>query len=822
MMLPLLLQTGPEETALRFRSLPPMWLLFMVMLPAIILFVWWIYRREGQTATSTGRRVLAVMRIMAITLILLLVFQPYAETSVKKLVKSHLVVLLDTSASMEFSDTYSDSGKAGKTSEAAGLGGASPSTVSRIDLAKGALTNRGKKIIERLAGKFHLHFYTFDAETVLRFSASELEEGSDTTDLLSERIRAIRATGAWTFLGGSVSQVIEEFRLRDEPLAGVVILTDGRQNGGTVGPLVAARKAAEAQPRVPLYVVGIGDPDLPRNLHVANLRAKEVVLRGDDVTFEFTLTNKGFAGELVTATLESIDEEGNRIDELDLKNADVVVDEEGVEQAVRVSHRFEVRGFYTVRIGIPVQPGEKIENDNFIVHHIQVVDKKIKVLYVEGYPRWEYRFLKDALTRDTETILAHVVNLDADSSVVQPYSDSPGWKPRQRFPRTREELFEYHVVIFGDVDWTRLGEGNEELSKEMLANVKSFVDEGGGFIMIAGPYDSPRSYRSTDLRDILPVELSREEEWGAYIDPTRSFNLRLTDEGRRHPIMQLETDPKVSAALWEEEKFSAQFWYYPVTRAKVPPAIVLAEHSGEHNRNTFGPHVLMAVMPYGKGLSLFLGVDELWRLRWATGSRYHYRFYGEAIRMLATYKLLGGNIRFKIFTDRNRYFVGDTVEITADVYDRDFEAASEDTQTVTIRFPDGEEEERKLVLDPESPGRYRLAVTVHQEGTYRISADPGDGEGEIAKKLFKVEYSTEEMKNPLIDLDTLSGMARESGGRFFPLYELASIPDVVASKSVYVSSEVRSEDLWDDLWVLFLFTGLLGAEWLLRKRYRLL
>jgi len=522
-------------------------------------------------------------------------------------------------------------------------------------------------------------------------------------------------------------------------------------------------------------------------------------------------------------TLETLDDDGKPAERLDLRNAEVVVDEEGVEQAIRVSHKFEEKGAYTLRIGIPVLPGEKIENDNFLIHHIQVVDTKIRVLYVEGYPRWEYRFLKDSLTRDTETVLAHVINLDADPSVVQPFTLAPGWKPRQRFPETREELFQYHVVIFGDVDWRRLSwDGDEEKSKEYLKNLKDFVDEGGGFVMIAGPYDSPRSYYTTDIRDILPVELLRDVDSTGFVDETTSFNIRLTEEGRRHPIMQLHPDPLVSAELWQEEKFSAQFWYYPVTRAKVPPAVVLAEHSGEHNRNTFGPHVLIATMPYGKGQTLYLGVDELWRLRWNVGSEYHYRFYGEAIRLLATYKLLGGNLRTKIFTDRNRYFVGDTVEITADVYDRDFEPATDETKVVTIRLPNGEEEDREMALDPESPGKYRLAVSVYQEGTYRITADPGEEEEEAAQKLFKVEYSTEEMKNPLIDLESMTGMARESGGTFFPLYRIGEVPAAIPAMSVYVASEVRSEDLWDDTWILFLFTGLLACEWLLRKRYRLL
>jgi hypothetical protein len=714
---PVLLAAGAEETSLRFKSMPPLWILIMVVLPAVAAIVWWIYRREGDTATVRSKRLLSVLRVAAIVFILLLLFQPYAETSVRKLVKSHLVVLIDTSASMGFIDTYTDADKAERTRRAANLGLAAPSSVPRLELVKGLLTNPDVRLLEQFADQFHLHLYTFDADTALMYSSSEARIGEEeTSEALGQRVRALAAVGAYTFLGSAVSDILEEFRLRDEPLAGIVVFTDGRPSppgGGPVKPVEAARKAAAAEPAVPLFLVGVGDPDLPRNIHVANLRAKEVVLFGDDASFEFTVTHKGFAGEAVVAILEELGPEGDVVEELDLKGADIVLEEEDEEQTVRVMHRFKRPGFHTVRVGIPVQRGEKIENDNFLVHHIRVVDKKIKVLYVEGYPRWEYRFLKNALTRDTETILAHVINLDADpEGVVQPFSDAPGWGPRYSFPETKEELYEYDVLIFGDVDWKRLVPDDEQRSKEILASVKQFVDDGGGFIMIAGPYDSPGSYRNTEIGDVLPVVLSLNEELNAHQDPTRSFNFDLTEAGKKHPIMQLEDDPASSASIWEEDRFSAQFWYYPVEKAKAPPATtVLAVHPGEYNRNKFGQHVLLATMDYGKGRTLFIAVDELWRLRWSFGDLYHYRFYGEAIRMLATYKLLRGTKRFKIFTDNSRYFVGDPVTISAVVYDRDFRPSTEEVQTVTIRFPDGLTQNIDLRLLPDDPGNYRHTVT---------------------------------------------------------------------------------------------------------------
>ncbi|MHC4859508.1 MAG: hypothetical protein ACYTDY_05390, partial [Planctomycetota bacterium] len=239
-------------------------------------------------------------------------------------------------------------------------------------------------------------------------------------------------------------------------------------------------------------------------------------------------------------------------------------------------------------------------------------------------------------------------------------------------------------------------------------------------------------------------------------------------------------------------------------------------------RNKFGKHVIIATMEYGKGRTLFVGVDELWRLRWSFGDRYHYRFYGEAIRLLATYKLLRGTKRFKIFTDNSRYFVGDPVTISAVVFDRDFQPATDEKQTVTIRFPDGLTQDIDLSLVPDDPGNYRHTVTVNREGTYSITAPVPEGEEERPGTLFEVEYSTEEMRNPLIDLETMQSMARESGGELVAIYSVGGLPEQIPPKSVYVSSEIRSEDLWDDWWVLLVFTGLLASEWLVRKRYRLL
>jgi len=325
---------------------------------------------------------------------------------------------------------------------------------------------------------------------------------------------------------------------------------------------------------------------------------------------------------------------------------------------------------------------------------------------------------------------------------------------------------------------------------------------------------------------LLPVVIDRTaENVDPSIDTTRGFGFRITPEGERSPLMNIAGDPETSKRLWENEPTWRQDWSYPALRAKTL-ARVLAESDHPRHENKFGRRPLIATMLYGRGRVLYVGVDELWRMRREAGDRYFYRFYGEAVRHLATYKLLGGNTRFKILTDRDSYALDDPVRVTLDVLDRDYNPSAEPAQTIQLDMPGDAPGTREVVdlsvaaAGQEEPGVFRRTIVPTRPGQYRLSAAARAPGEEPAEKLFSVVRSSLEGRDLLLDEPSLRSLSDTSaGGRFLHLWELPQLSPPKRSKPV--PTDVRPDDLWDNGWTILVALVLLGTEWLLRKRYQL-
>ena len=830
---PLTLLAETTRSELRWHALPPAWVLVLIVIPLVALIGWWGYRNESDL--TRGRRLLlGGLRAAALLFFLLVFFGPYMELSEMQTVRAHLVVLVDSSDSMSTQDDY-ETADAAAMAQATGLPQNELVARSRLELARAVLTNADSGLLERWTDDFRVHVFSFGSQLTAVAStgdetAADAEiEGPDAlsaADRLRKGLAGVHAGEPSTRLGQAVGSVLDTFRLRDEPVAGVIVLSDGQDNAGAPSPLLAGRRAGSLN--VPVFAVGVGDPRSPRNINVANLRAKEVVLARDTALFEFSVRGKGFEGRPARVEMQRLGADDEPTGpKLAIAPDAIVLAGGDEEQQVKVTHTFVRPGTYALRLGVPPQPEERITSDNWVTHTIRVIDRKIKVLYVEGPPRWEFNYLSNALTRDHDTMLVHTLLLGGDPDTPQRATRSPGWDSldfSQGVP-DREQLFEYDVIILGDVEPYSLGPSPAD-AERAWQNIHEFVEKGGGLVMLSGVRYNPSRYRDTPLSALLPVVIDRTaENTDPEIDSATGFGFRVTPEGERSPLMNVAGDPEVSKRLWETDPDWRQYTSYPTLRAKTLARVLAVSDHPRHD-NKFGPRPLIATMLYGRGRVLFVGVEELWRLRREAGDRYFYRFYGEAVRFLATYKLQGGNKRFKILTDRDSYALDDPVRVTLDVLDRDFNPSAEPSQTLQLDMPGnvpGTREQVELTVPnagAELPGVFLRTIVPTRAGQYRLSAEtkvPGE---EPAEKLFSVVRSSLEGRDLLLDEATLRSVAEtSSAGRYLHLWDLPQLAPPRRSKPV--PTDVRPDDIWDSSWTLMLALGLLGTEWLLRKRYQL-
>jgi hypothetical protein len=830
----------PIGAALRWESLPPPWVLALVLLPAAVLLVALAYRRED---LSPGKRaVLAGLRLATLAAAVLLLFGPFLEREIRRKVRSHVVVLLDTSASMAVADEP-DPGNAAALSAATGIPATALGKTSRLDLARRALLEGGPDApLERLRRKFVTHVYAFAGEPRTLWAEDEAREDRPASGL-RDALGSLRADGASTRLGDSVLATLEDFRLRgqEEPLAGVVVLSDGRQTSGVRTPREAGEAARNFLPRggaaargVPVIAIVAGDPSSSRNVQVRNLVAPEVVLARDDASFEFDVVSKGFEGERAVLRLQFVDPAlGNET----LVPGEVVLRSGEAGERVRTRHRFDRPGIFRLKVGVPPLPGERVAEDNWIDHVVRVVDRKVRVLYVDGRPRREWESLQRALTRDSETMLVHTVNLESGASIPQPRTDAPGWPAMagNRFPTTRQEIFGYDVIVLGDADWRRLADTPEE-AQARLQDLRDFVEAGGGLLLIAGEFYQPLDYRRTALAELLPVIVDPDEVARTRTRGETDFNPRLTPEGRESPLFRIDEDPERSRALWETMVRWKQWWYFPARRAATG-ARVLAVHprggdgDGSVHGNRHGPHVLAAVKGFGLGRVLWIGMDELWRMRYGVGDQFYYAFYAKAMRYLAAYRLLGGNRRVKIHPERQVYHLDETVGITAHVVGEDFRPPSpieKPKVAAILTLPDRSERTLDLlpVAQPEGEkplGLYRATFPAVPAGAWTVAPDPAEVPGEEPDaKSFSVQASAEEQKDPSVDEEALRLLATASGGKVLALTEAREAADALKGRETTVPVEARPDPLAERWWIPVLLTCLLAAEWMLRKRWRLL
>jgi hypothetical protein len=760
----------------------------------------WLYRREG----PLGFPVKVTLAALRITLVLLTVFMlSEAVLSVERTGLPYFVVMVDDSSSAQVADQYANA----KTRAVLAELSRPPvkekekekekpkQEPSRLAIAQGWLGQDDTKVLRTLQkqNKVRLYLVSSSARPL-----AEIDKPEDVGPAL-EKLRSVEANGGQTRLGEGVRQVLTE--LRGAPPSAILLLTDGQTTDGE-----SLAKAAEFASRkgVPIYTIGLGNPEPARDLELTDLLVEDVVFVEDLVRFQAKLVAHGFGGQEVVVKLKekdrtSADPKAMR----DLESIRVQVSPDGQSQRIEIGHRPRETGEITYVIEVDPQPRELQTENNRIERTVNVRKEKLKVLFIDGEPRYEYRYLKNYLERE-ETIDLSVVLLSSDPE----YSEQDR-SALPTFPAAKDELFGFDVVLVGDAD-------PSFLSVSQMQNLSEFVTEkGGGILFIAGEGFDPLSYRGTPLELLLPIELGEARNPTAIGGAIGAFRPELTVEGRSSPIFRFGDDEATSAQLWQN--LPELFWYLEAPRKK-PAALVLAEHPTQSGSDGKLPIFLYQFV--GSGKSMLNAVDDTWRWRFRVGDRYFGRFWIQTIRFLARSKLLGQR-QAEVQTDRRRYQRNQPIQIRVRFPNPGIAPTGGE---VSVQVDQKGHGSHRLTLKP-SPGSRNLfegALPQAPEGDYEVRLLPPPVlDGPLAATTFRVEPPAGEMERIPMNEPELNRAATLSGGKFYTPETTARLLDELPRPQKVPLDTDPPIPLWNTWVVLGLFLAVITAEWLLRKRKQL-
>lgn len=738
----------------------------------------WAFR-PGAALAGPRRWVLLALRVLLSLLLFALLLRPSLVLHVEGAVRQTLALLLDSSASMNLRDPRPAAADATRATALLGRPAPPGAWASRAELGRAALTNRAFDLLPRLARDFDLRAFRFDAS----LHEVPVAATNDPARFAAELTAAWPADVPRTSVGGGIREALE--RQRGRPLGGLVLFTDGQDNAGPA-PRAAADLAREAG--VPLYTVGLGLP-APRDLILAALDAQDVAFARDEVAVRATVRAQGFVGETARVVL-SVD--GSPVDERPVALST------NAETVVTLRFTPPAAGDFELTVEVEPRPDEILAGNNTRRQRLRVTDQKIRVLFLEQSPRWEFRYLQALLLRDPHVELKCVL-FDADAAVARG-PDSP-YLPG--FPARRDELLRYDLVLFGDVD-------PRNFTPAQLENVADFVSRyGGSLVMVAGRRFSPAAYVDSPLAGLLPVAPAERGPAAEAEDFTTSVPLALTAAGRLSPLLRLvDDDDDANAEKWAT--LPPVYWVAPVAGAK-PGAQVLVTAGGDAD----GAPVI-ALQTYGAGQAMFIGTDNTWRWRRNEGDRFHVAFWGRVIQRLALQHLLGGGRRQQVTLDRAEAAPGERIAVTARLFDEAFEPVAEPAAEVTLKprgtAPDARPVSVTLRAVPGQPGIFQGEFTAPTPGPWHVFAGEGAGGGadlEVTEAAFEAGATG-------LDEALLRELAATAGGAYLREDEVVRLPDLARARTPRVRSTL-DVDLWaSPLWFLLIVLAA-GAEWALRR-----
>jgi hypothetical protein len=743
----------------------PAWAWALLVLAAALLAGWSYARLSGRRSL---RGVLAGVRLLVVLLVLIVISGPMLELPRESVELDWVMLLADRSASMNIADATA------------------PSRVNRVsrDEQLQSVVTDNEATFRGLADQREVRWLGFHSGTF----------GLEAADGPSP-IALGPAEGARTNLNRAVEEALQRAAAR--PVSGLVVFSDGRTNDPPTRSLLR-RLQAEA---IPVFVVPLGSAEPMGDLAIRRAEGPRRAFVRDKVPVVVELDRFGSAVARMGAVVKLVDDSsGQTLDEVELPPGDL-------REELTLIAEPEMTGETSWSVVVETGEPDLVPTNNTKSLLIDLVDRPLRVLYVEGYPRWEYRYLKNLLVRE-ESIESSVMLLSADRDFAQ-----EGNQPISRLPRSPEEFAQFDVVVLGDAP-------GSFFSPDQLEMIRAHVAErGAGLLWIGGERATPLTYAGTVLADLLPMRGSLK-----LLPVDGPVNMVPTALAERRGVLRVTLDDE--ALGWPEELrdpsygWSQLYYAQSIEPARLKPTAEVLAQTASPVDGIERP--LVTMIRYGAGQSIYVATDEIWRWRYGRGERLPDQFWIQMIRMLGRESLITAEDRALLRVSPRRLAVNQPLRVVLQIVDARLLEARRAGVEAVLETADGDpiaQLELRRLADAEDEFAATYLPEVTGDLRVRVS-DPSLQEVSLSVPV-EVFAPDDEMRRPETDHATLQELADLTGGAVLAPEQVSELPELLPNRSVRTLNPLR-ERIWDTPLIFALLVLLLTTEWVGRKILRLI
>lgn len=740
--------TAFSKGSLVWLGFGPVWVLPLVIVLGAAILGWLLWRRRFGTGAVARTAAVWALQTAFFALLLAMLWQPALSVATLKPQQNIVAVVVDDSRSMAIRD-----------------GGS-----MRRDEARHALD----RLLPSLSQRFQVRLYR------LGQSAERVQSP-----------RAFQATAPATHIGDGLRQIIADSATL--PVGAVVLLSDGADNSGGIDLDTLSELRAK---QIPVQTVGFGSERLDRDIELLEVQTPQSSLAGSRVAAQISFRQRGFAGQKAKIVVR----DGANI----LAMREITLPADGAQQSEPLLFQSGNPGVRNLAASIDPLPGEENPANNRMTRVMEVRGDKPRILYVEGEPRWEFKFIRRAMDEDHNVQLVTLLRATQNKNYRQGIADPK--ELEEGFPARREDLFGYSALVLGSLEANWLTTAQHEMIRE-------FVDRrGGGLLFLAGRFGlAEGGYAKEPFTDLLPVTLPSHRNTyhiaPAYVD--------LTMAGRDSLICRLVDDPQVNAERWKKLPYMMN-WQEPGTPKA--GAAVLAESIPGGARNRYP---LLVTQNFGRGRTSVFASSGSWRWQMLqpVEDKSHETFWRQMMRWLVT-----GTPGPVVLTTPSPIVADDSrVKLRAEVRDKTYTPAPDAQVEARVIGPDGSSGTVTMRPDPAEPGIYAAEYSAPVAGSYIAEAVARRGKDELGRGVaaFRREDGVAEEFHTEQNRELLERLATQTGGRYYRPADAARITDEITYSPAGISVR-QTLDLWNMPVLFLLALALRSGEWLLRRRWGLI